>query len=68
MIDQLLDTLLSQNILHGLNVLTIIGFVAMGVGLNQSRQGRARAPVAFALMGLGTVLVFCGMYFGYPVD
>jgi hypothetical protein len=61
-----MDTLLSQNILHGFNLLTIIGFVAMGIGLNQSRQGRARMPVAFALMGTGTVLVFFGMYFGYP--
>jgi hypothetical protein len=64
--DRVLDTLLAQNILHGLNVLTILGFVAMGVGLNQSRQGRPRAPVAFALMGIGTVLVILGMYFGIP--
>jgi hypothetical protein len=64
--DKLLDTLLEQNILHGLNLLTIFGFVAMGVGLNQSRQGRARAPIAFALMGLGTGLVILGMYFGRP--
>jgi hypothetical protein len=64
--DALLNTLLAQNILHGLNLLTIFGFVAMGVGLNQSRQGRARAPVAFALMGLGTGLVILGMYFGIP--
>jgi hypothetical protein len=34
----------------------------MGVGLSQGRQGRARAPIAFALMGLGTVLVFGGLY------
>jgi len=64
--DQLLNTLLEQNILHGLNLLTIFGFVAMGVGLNQSRQGRSRAPVAFALMGLGTGLVILGMCFGRP--
>lgn len=66
--DKLLDTLLSQNILHGLNLLTIIGFVVMGIGLNQSRQGRSRAPAAFALMGIGTVLVICGMYFGRPAS
>jgi hypothetical protein len=64
--DALLNTLLAQNILHGLNLLTIFGFVAMGVGLNQSRQGRSRAPVAFALMGLGTGLVILGMYFAIP--
>jgi hypothetical protein len=66
--DKLLDTLLSQNILHGLNLLTIVGFVAMGIGLNQSRQGRARAPVAFAMMTIGTLLVVAGMYFGRPAS
>jgi len=66
--DKLVDTLLAQNILHGLNLLTIIGFVVMGIGLNQSRQGRSRAPIAFALMGLGTAVVFLGMYFGRPVS
>ena len=66
--DALRNALLAQNILHGLNLLTIIGFVLMGIGLNQSRQGRARAPVAFALMIAGTVLVFCGMYFGTPAS
>ncbi len=62
--DQLLDTLLAQNILHGLNLLTIVGFVVMGIGLNQSRQGRARVPAAVALMTVGTICVVAGMYFG----
>jgi uncharacterized membrane protein len=57
--------LLEPNILHGLNLLTIIGFVFMGIGLNQSRQGRRRAPVAFALMGIGTALVFAGLYLSH---
>ena len=56
---------LTKDIFQGLNLLTLIGFVAMGIGLNQSRQGRARAPVAFALMGLGTVLVFLGLYISH---
>ena len=54
--------LLTRDVLHGLNLLILLGFVAMGIGLNQGRQGRARAPVAFALMGIGTVLVFAGLY------
>ena len=53
---------LTREVFQGLNLLTIIGFVAMGLGLNQSRQGRTRAPVAFTLMGIGTVLVFAGLY------
>jgi hypothetical protein len=57
--------LLEPNFLHGLNLLTIIGFVAMGIGLNQSRQGRARAPIAFTMMGIGTVLVFAGLYLSH---
>jgi hypothetical protein len=65
--EALRNALLAQTILHGLNLLTIIGFVTMGIGLNQSRRGRARAPAAFALMTIGTVLVVAGMYFGYPV-
>ena len=56
---------LTRDVFQGLNLLTIIGFVAMGIGLNQSRQGKARAPIAFALMGIGTVLVFAGLYFAH---
>jgi hypothetical protein len=63
---QFLDTLLAQNILHGLNLLTILGFVAMGIGLSRSRQGRSRVAAAFVLMGVGTVLVILGMVFGRP--
>ena len=53
---------LIRDIFHGLNLLVVLGFVAMGLGLNQSRQGRARVPLAFALMGIGTILVFAGLY------
>lgn len=59
--DQLKD-LLTHDVFRGLNLLVVLGFVAMGIGLNQSRQGRARIPLAFALMGLGTILVFAGLY------
>ena len=59
--DQLRE-LLTRDVFHGLNLLILIGFIAMGIGLNQSRQGRARTPVAFAMMGIGTVLVFAGLY------
>jgi hypothetical protein len=62
--DQLRD-LLTHDMFHGLNLLILVGFVAMGIGLNQSRQGRARVPVAFALMTIGTVLVFAGLYIAH---
>jgi hypothetical protein len=57
-----MNDFLTRDIFHGLNLLVVVGFVAMGIGLNQSRQGRTRAPVAFAIMGIGTVLVFIGLY------
>jgi hypothetical protein len=60
-----MNDVFTRDIFHGLNLLVVLGFVAMGIGLNQSRQGRARAPVAFAMMGIGTVLVFVGLYFAH---
>ena len=54
--------MLTQPIVAGLNLLSLLGFVLMGLGLTLSRQGRMRAPAAFALMGAGTVLVFLGFY------
>jgi hypothetical protein len=59
---------LTREVFQGLNLLTLIGFVAMGIGLNQSRQGRARAPIAIALMGIGTILVFAGLYFAHATS
>jgi hypothetical protein len=58
----------TRQILFGLNLMSLVGFVLMGIGLNQSRQGRARAPIAFALMGAGTVLVFAGLYLAQPAS
>jgi len=56
--------MLTKDILFGMNILTLVGFAAMGVGLSQSRRGKARAPIAIALMGIGTALVFFGLYVG----
>ena len=57
-----MNDLFTRDIFHGLNLLVVLGFIAMGIGLNQSRQGRSRIPIAFALMGIGTALVFAGLY------
>jgi hypothetical protein len=62
--DQLRD-LVTRDLFHGLNLLILVGFVAMGIGLNQGRQGRSRVPIAFAMMGIGTVLVFAGLYIAH---
>ena len=60
-----LNELLTRDIFQGLNLLVVVGFVSMGIGLNQSRQGRSRAPMAFAMMGIGTALVFIGLYIAH---
>ena len=60
--------MLTREILYGLNILTLAGFVLMGAGLTLNRQQKVRVPVAFALMGAGTVLVFLGLYAATPVN
>ena len=54
--------MLTQPIVSGLNLLTLLGFLVMGLGLTFTRQGRMRTPAALALMGAGTALVFLGLY------
>jgi hypothetical protein len=57
-----LYSLVTRDAMFGMNALTLVGFVFMAVGLNLSRSRRIRPPLAYALMGLGTVLVFAGIY------
>jgi hypothetical protein len=45
-----------------MNLLSLIGFVLMGIGLTLARQGRTRATAAVGLMSVGTALVFVGIY------
>jgi hypothetical protein len=54
--------MLTKPIISGMNILTLAGFVLMGIGLTFVRQGKLRAPAAVALMGFGTALVFAGIY------
>jgi hypothetical protein len=56
----------TKEILYGMNLLTLAGFLVMGAGLTLNRQGKVRTPVAFALMGVGTVLIFLGLYAATP--
>ena len=50
--------------LFGMNILSLAGFALMGISLTLNRQNKIRFAVACALMGLGTVLVFLGIYTG----
>jgi sulfite exporter TauE/SafE len=51
-----------------MNILTLAGFVLMGIGLTLNRQKKVQTPVIFALMGAGTVLVFLGLYVAAPAS
>ena len=56
--------MLTKNILFGMNILTLAGFVVMGLTLTLNRMGQARKPLSVGLMVAGTVLVFLGLYAG----
>ncbi len=60
--------MLTKEILYGMNILTLAGFLLMGFGLTLTRQQKLRAPVGFALMGAGTALVFLGLYVATPAN
>ena len=54
--------MLTREFMLGLNLLTLAGFLLMGVGLTLTRQRAIGAPLAFTLMTAGTALVFVGLY------
>ncbi len=56
--------MLTRKILFGMNLLTLAGLVAMGMSLTLRRMANAGAGLCFGLMGLGTALVFAGLYTG----
>jgi hypothetical protein len=56
--------MLTKDILFGMNILTLAGFVIMGITLTLNRTGQAGRALSFGLMAVGTVLVFVGLYAG----
>ena len=56
--------MLTKEIISGFNILTLAGFVVMGLTLTLSRSGQAGKALSIGLMGAGTVLVFVGLYEG----
>lgn len=58
--------MLTREFLFGINLLTLLGFLLMGVGLTLTRQRAIGVPLAFVLMTAGTVLVFVGLYLAPP--
>src|ERR1700730_2174399 len=54
----------TKNILFGMNILTLTGFVVMGLSLTLHRRAAAGRPLSIGLMCAGTALVFLGLYAG----
>jgi hypothetical protein len=56
--------MLTKDIISGFNILSLAGFVIMGLTLAVSRSGRAGKAMSIGLMCAGTALVFFGLYVG----
>jgi len=54
--------MLTTDILYGMNILTLVGFVVMGVTLTLNRRGQTGKLWSVALMAAGTALVFGRLY------
>ena len=54
----------TKDSLFGMNILTLAGFVVMGLTLTLNRMGQARKPLSVGLMVAGTALVDLGLYAG----
>ena len=56
--------MLTKDIVFGMNLLTLAGFIVMGLSLTLHRSRQAGAPLSIGLMGAGTALVVLGLYMG----
>jgi hypothetical protein len=56
--------MLTKDILFGMNILTLAGFVVMGLTLTLNRTGQTGKALRIGLMTAGTALVFLGLYAG----
>ena len=55
-------SVLTTDILFGMNIMTLAGFVLMGLTLTLNRMGRTGKALSIGLMAAGTALVFLGLY------
>ena len=58
------SAVLTRDIPFGMNILTLTGFVVMGLTLTVNRMGQAGKGLSIGLMAAGTALVFLGLYAG----
>ena len=54
----------TKDILFGMNIVTLAGFIVMGLTLTLNRVGRSGKVLSIGLMTAGTALVFVGLYAG----
>jgi hypothetical protein len=54
--------MLTQDILFGMNILTLVGLIMTGFGLTLRRSANAGVPLCIGVMGVRTVLVLAGLY------
>ena len=54
---------LTREVVFGMNIISLAGFAFMAATFQIGRAGRSRAALSIALMSIGTVLVFAGLYF-----
>ena len=54
--------MLTKDILFGMNVLSLGGFLVMGLSLTLHRTGNVGVPLSIGLMCVGTALVFFGLF------
>jgi hypothetical protein len=57
---------LTRDILFGMNILSLAGFLVMGLSLTLHRTGNVGAPLSIGLMCAGTALVFFGLFASNP--
>jgi len=56
------SAVLTKDILFGMNILSLAGFLVMGLSLTLHRTGNAGIPLSIGLMCAGTALVFFGLF------
>jgi hypothetical protein len=54
--------MLTKDILFGFNILTLAGFLLMGIALHLVRTSKASTLVGIVLMLVGTLLAIGGLY------
>ncbi len=58
--------MLTRELLFGMNIISLGGFALMGIVLSLTQQRQLRFPLALTLMGIGTALLFLGLYTVVP--